>query len=57
MKVTSGMGSLGDLSIYPGNGHKISNDRAEISRASKGLWDMTEELYEAAKAIVDEIGS
>lgn len=57
MKATSGMGSLGDLSISPGNGHKISNDREEISRASNRLWDMTEELYVAAKAIVNDIGS
>lgn len=44
-RATGGMGSLGDLTICPQNGHSIRNDRTAISEASSGLWGLTSELY------------
>jgi len=51
MKATGGMGSLGDLSISPGNGHQIENDRVAIGEASEKLWKLTAKLFQAADTI------
>ena len=52
LNATGGMGSLGDLSIAPINGHRIAGDRDEISRASEKLWQMVARLYLVAKSLV-----
>jgi len=54
-KATSGMGSLGDLTICPQNGHRIQNDRQLISEASNGLWALTSELYQESKALLTQL--
>ena len=48
MKACAGMGSLGDLTIAPDNGHTVPNDPVAMSSASRGLWVMTDQLYELA---------
>jgi len=56
LKATGGMGSLGDLSISPANGHSIANDRAAIGEASGRLWEMTRQLYDDALAVTQSKG-
>ena len=47
-----GMGSLGDFSICPQNGHMIANDRHQMSQASRGLWQLTARLYEESQQVL-----
>ena len=55
LMATGGMGSLGDFYIAAENGHSISDDPAESSRASQRLWNMTSRLYQEAIAIYDAL--
>jgi hypothetical protein len=52
---TFGMGSLGDFSITPGNGHAIAGDRKEIGAASSALWSLALELYDESDRLLREL--
>lgn len=43
-RAVSGMGSLGDIVIYPESGHAIESDEREIQRANSGLRQLVHDL-------------
>jgi len=51
------MGSLGDFSIAPENGHAIQSDRRQISEASRVLWKLTAELFQDSVRLLNTIGN
>jgi len=54
-RTTGGMGSLGDLTICPQNGHIIEHDVKRITEASQGLYRLTAELYQETKLLLSKV--